>query len=256
MIHKRNTFQIKPEYISEFNYLFHKYIYPEFIKKGAKLIGRWTNEAQDEVVEIWEFNSKAHYESVNFEIDQNKEECEKLNSYVTESKEDFLTTTVPQGGSYHPPKHIMSVSGYITNEKGEVLLVRNFHRSNTLEIPGGQVEEGETLEQAIHREILEETGVEVKLIGITGIYQNMSRGVTCVVFRGEYYSGTIRTAEDETSEVFFAQLTEENLNDYITREHFRNRTLDAMHANYLPYEAFYLRPYELITRYESHVKND
>lgn len=37
-------------------------------------------------------------------------------------------------------------------------------------MPGGQVEEGETLIDAIHREILEETGASVELLGVTGIY--------------------------------------------------------------------------------------
>ncbi|RKL64660.1 DNA mismatch repair protein MutT [Salipaludibacillus neizhouensis] len=144
----------------------------------------------------------------------------------------------------------MAVSGYITNKDGEVLLVRNFHRSDTMEMPGGQVEEGETLENAIHREIMEETGVEVHLIGITGIYQNITNGIICVVFRGEYQSGDVRTAENETSEVVFTKLNKENANQLITRQHFRNRTLDAMEANYLPYEAFKVRPYELISRFE------
>ena len=37
-----------------------------------------------------------------------------------------------------------------------------------MELPGGQVEEGEALDQAVCREIKEETGLTVKPIGITG----------------------------------------------------------------------------------------
>lgn len=37
----------------------------------------------------------------------------------------------------------------------------------------------------------------------------------------------------------------------ITRPHFRSRLLDALEPNYLPYEAFRLRPYELLCRYEA-----
>ena len=51
------------------------------------------------------------------------------------------------------PKHIVAVAGYLTNEKDEVLLAKVHWRSDTWELPGGQVEEGEALDQAICREI-------------------------------------------------------------------------------------------------------
>ncbi|WP_246017657.1 NUDIX domain-containing protein [Mesobacillus subterraneus] len=106
------------------------------------------------------------------------------------------------------------------------------------------------MEEAIHREILEETRTKVRLIGITGIYQNMTNGVTCIVFRGEHLSGEPTTAENETSEVVFTKLTSENIDEFITRKQFKSRTLDAMAPNYLPYEAFKARPYELVSRFE------
>ncbi len=120
-----------------------------------------------------------------------------------------------------------------------------------MEIPGGQVEEGETLEEAIHREILEETGVTVSLRGITGIYQNVTSGVICVVFRGDYLSGTLQPDGQETAEVVFQELSKDNVDKWITREQLKNRTLDAFTENYLPYEANRVRPYELLTRFEA-----
>ncbi|MBE4909865.1 NUDIX domain-containing protein [Bacillus luteolus] len=255
MIYRRKTYKIKPEKLNDFNQFFHSYLYPNQIKHGAKLIGRWVNEDKDEILAIWEYKSIEHYEGIenlirNSELHQKaKEKRMEIGELYIENNQDFLTSTASPA-TYHPPKHIVSVSGYITNEEGKVLLVRNFHRSDTMEMPGGQVEEGETLEEAIHREILEETGVKVQLQGITGIYQNITNGVICVVFRGHYESGEIRTAEGETSEVFFTELTKERINELITRPHFRSRTLDAMEPNYLPYEAFKAIPYELIKRFE------
>ncbi|WP_245208742.1 NUDIX hydrolase [Gottfriedia endophytica] len=178
-----------------------------------------------------------------------KKKRAELGELFIESQQDFLLSTAEEG-SYYPPKHIVTVSGYITNDRGEVLLVRNVHRSDTLEMPGGQVEEGETLEEAIHREIFEETGIAVDLIGITGIYQNVSNLIISVVFRGIFKSGEIRPAEGETSEVLFTHINYENINQLITRPHFRSRVLDAVSPNYLPFEAFKVRPYELIRRYE------
>lgn len=49
-----------------------------------------------------------------------------------------------------------------------MLLTKVHWRADTWELPGGQVEEGEALDQAVCREIKEETGLTVKPIGITG----------------------------------------------------------------------------------------
>jgi 8-oxo-dGTP diphosphatase len=244
---KRYTYQAKPGRLDDINRFFHTHIYPIQIKNGAKLIGRWVNDTKDEILVIWEYSSKEQYKRIESLLKSVKPYDM---DFYTDADEDFMSTTAPYPTAYHPPKHLMSVSGYITNKDGEVLLVRNFHRSDTMEMPGGQVEEGETLEEAILREVFEETGIKVNLLGITGIYQNVTIGVTCVVFRGEYQSGEVRTAEGETSEVFFAKLTRENIEQFITRKQFRDRALDAMNANYIPYEAFKARPYELISRFD------
>ncbi len=40
----------------------------------------------------------------------------------------------------------VSVYAYVTNHQGQVLLVKTHYRSDTWELPGGQVEEGEALD--------------------------------------------------------------------------------------------------------------
>lgn len=65
-----------------------------------------------------------------------------------------------------------------------------------------------------------------------------------------YASGQLQTAEGETTEAAFAQITEENLEYYITRPHLRVRLLDARNSRCVPYEAFRVRPYDLIRRLE------
>lgn len=64
-----------------------------------------------------------------------------------------------------------------------MLLAKVHWRADTWELPGGQVEEGEALDQAVCREIKEETGLTVKPIGITGVYYNASMNILAVVLK-------------------------------------------------------------------------
>ncbi|UOY92362.1 NUDIX domain-containing protein [Ectobacillus sp. JY-23] len=249
MLYRRKTYNIQPEKLNDFNDFFHTYLYPNQIKHGAKLIGRWVNEAQDEIVAMWAYRDKQQYEEIERNVKSSdlhkmaQEKRKELGALYIESRQEFFTAT-----TYCPPQHIVAVSAYITNEAGEVLLVRNLHRADTMEMPGGQVEEGETLESAIRREVLEETGVQVRLHGITGIYQNLSSGVVCVVFRGAYEAGEARPAAGETSEALFVK--PEEAEKLITREQFLVRLRDARAGHFIPHEAFRVRPYELVSQFE------
>jgi 8-oxo-dGTP diphosphatase len=256
MIFRRKTYKIKPERLEDFNEFFHTYLYPNQIQHGAKLVGRYVNESKTEIMALWEYESMEQYESIEAKIRDSelhlraKASRQELGILYLESHQEFFSPT-----TWQPPKHIVAASGYITNQEGKLLLVRNLHRSDTMEMPGGQVEEGETLEEAVHREIFEETGVKVRLTGITGLYQNVSSGVICVVFRGEYVSGELRPAVGETSEAAFVKVTRDNLDQYITRQRFRDRVLDSMEPTFIPYHAYQLRPFEILSQFKVKKEN-
>ena len=57
------------------------------------------------------------------------------------------------------PTHIIATAGVVLNDHHEVLLVKNNRRG--WEIPGGIVEIGENVIDALKREVFEETGVEI-----------------------------------------------------------------------------------------------
>lgn len=59
------------------------------------------------------------------------------------------------------PAHIVAAAGIVLNENGEVLLVNTYQDSWVL--PGGEVEVGENLVDAVKREIFEESGIEVEV---------------------------------------------------------------------------------------------
>ncbi|MBK1826119.1 HAD hydrolase-like protein [Haloferula rosea] len=56
---------------------------------------------------------------------------------------------------------IATVGALIENEEGEVLMVRTHKWGHRWGIPGGKIERGEPSEEALRREIREETGLEV-----------------------------------------------------------------------------------------------
>ena len=59
----------------------------------------------------------------------------------------------------------------VRNGAGELLLVRRIDDGNW-ELPGGRIEVGETVAEALVREVAEESGVTVVLTGLSGVYSD------------------------------------------------------------------------------------
>ena len=73
----------------------------------------------------------------------------------------------------HLPRLGVSVSAW---RDGKVLLVERAKEPRGIwAFPGGHVEPGESLEAAAARELLEETGLTVRLTGLLGLYEVIRR---------------------------------------------------------------------------------
>ena len=59
----------------------------------------------------------------------------------------------------------------VRNVAGEVLLVRRID-DGYWELPGGRLEVGESAAQAVIREVAEESGVAIALVGLSGVYSD------------------------------------------------------------------------------------
>ena len=94
--------------------------------------------------------------------------------------------------------HFVSVAGLVCNDKDEILLLKSPNRG--WEYPGGMVEPGETLQDALIREIKEETGIDVEITGFIGVCKNIQKDIVNIDFSCKYIGGDLVTS-DESLEV-------------------------------------------------------
>lgn len=110
------------------------------------------------------------------------------------------------------PTHIVAAAGVVTNDKGEILMVKTYNANWVF--PGGQVEVGENLIDAVKREIWEESGIEVEVGEVFCISSNTAKnpghsGVkeipTKVMFDFicREVGGSIRTSEENSDTGWF-----------------------------------------------------
>lgn len=86
-----------------------------------------------------------------------------------------------------PPKHIVAAGGLVRHPDGRVLLILG--SKHGWEFPGGQVEEGESLTDALIREIQEETGVTASVRSLVGVYTNVESHIVMFGFLCDWVSG-------------------------------------------------------------------
>jgi ADP-ribose pyrophosphatase YjhB (NUDIX family) len=102
-------------------------------------------------------------------------------------------------------------SAVISDDQGRILLQRRADSGNW-SLPGGVMEIGETLGAAVVREVREETGLEVKLTGIVGVYTDPGHIIAyadgevrqefVIVFAGRVIGGHLAVSDESTDVAF------------------------------------------------------
>lgn len=147
--------------------------------------------------------------------------------------------------------HFVSVAGLVTNDNGEILLINSPRRG--WEYPGGMVEPGETFQDALIREIKEEAGVDVEIIGFIGLCKNVEKDVVNIDFSCRYISGELTTS-DESSEVKWVK--KENALDMVTFPLTRKRLENMLSGNdTVNCFCFKREPFEIVTEENYNVGN-
>jgi 8-oxo-dGTP diphosphatase len=96
--------------------------------------------------------------------------------------------------------HSVSVAAVVRDDAGRVLVVRR-RDNGRWEPPGGVLELGEAILDGLCREVLEETGVVIEPVRLSGVYKNLVRDIVALVFLARQVGGSVtETAESSRVE--------------------------------------------------------
>ena len=129
-----------------------------------------------------------------------------------------------------PPNSLVpAASAVVANERGEILMQRR--RDNDLwALPGGTMDLGESIGETAVREVREETGLNIEIDGIVGIYSDPRHLIEYsdgevrqqfnICFRGRLIDGTLQRSDESTDVRWVAPAELETICRSITRHAF------------------------------------
>jgi len=107
-----------------------------------------------------------------------------------------------------PNSMVVAASAVVTDDNGRILLLRRTDSGNWA-LPGGAIELGESLPACAIREVKEETGLEITITGLIGIYTDPKHVIAYsdgevrqqfnVCFAGKIISGALESSAESTA---------------------------------------------------------
>ncbi|RAO23954.1 8-oxo-dGTP diphosphatase [Micromonospora noduli] len=140
-----------------------------------------------------------------------------------------------------PSSIVVAVTVFVQDEQGRVLLIQRTD-NGLWALPGGAQDFGEYIAETAVRETREETGVEIEVTGVVGIYTNPNHVVEysdgevrqqfSICFQGRYVSGE-PTTSDESSAVRW--VTQDELDEIPINPSMRLRINHGLERRSHPY---------------------
>ncbi|SDY09232.1 ADP-ribose pyrophosphatase YjhB, NUDIX family [Micromonospora pattaloongensis] len=99
------------------------------------------------------------------------------------------------------PSYSVSVAAVVVDDvegEGRVLVIQR-RDTGAWQPPGGVLGADEFVADGVRREVREETGVEIEVERLTGVYQNVTLGVLALVFRARLVGGAPTPTEEATA---------------------------------------------------------
>lgn len=97
--------------------------------------------------------------------------------------------------SKHPPTHRVGAFAIIRDDGGRVLISRRVD-SGWYNLPGGGVEPHESAPEGLTREVREETGLEVEVGRLVGLYSKPQKHEIVLTFEASVVGGTLQSSEE------------------------------------------------------------
>ncbi|MBF6236648.1 NUDIX domain-containing protein [Nocardia otitidiscaviarum] len=135
----------------------------------------------------------------------------------------------------------VAVSALVRDESGRILMI---HRTDNdmYSIPGGGLEAGETVSEAVVREVKEETGIDVDIVKMIGVFSNPDHVIAyddgevrqefSICFIAKPTGGELRTSS-ESKDVKWVAV--ENLSDLDIHPSIRLRISQGLEDRNGPY---------------------
>jgi len=129
---------------------------------------------------------------------------------------------------------VPSASVFIRNAQGEILLQQRVDNSEWV-LPGGAMDPGESITQAAVRELYEETGLNIEVTRLVGVYSDPTNifsydngdqvHAIVLLFEGKIISGILKPDGEETAQIDYFPI--DHLPDNLSEQQ-RIRISDAL----------------------------
>lgn len=121
------------------------------------------------------------------------------------------------------PQVISSVKALLRHEGKFLMLKEVLHKGDIWDLPGGKIEYGEAPEEALHREVKEELGLEIEIERSVGVWyffsQNSRHQVICHTFLGDVKGELqIDTSHNPAEDEHFSELKWLSLDEMLTSQ--------------------------------------
>ncbi|AKB23913.1 GDP-mannose mannosyl hydrolase [Methanosarcina sp. MTP4] len=135
--------------------------------------------------------------------------------------------------------YVISVYALIRNEKGEYLLLKRSENSRTnpgkWDLPGGKVDRGETLKEAVAREVQEETGISINPGGIAGevTFELPAKKVIAIVYDGGFNMADVQLSYEHMEYTWtpLEKIVEMEALPHYFRNFFKEHAIESLEAS-------------------------
>lgn len=188
-----------PDSLSNFNVDFCLYI-GTYKNKRAFVCNVKTNESFFPLQEVYEFNPDLYHIAGKAVLVRDwyisHQFCGRC-GVKTQLDEKDMMLKCPSCGQVHYPRIAPAI--IVAIRKGDELLMakHSYHKTHRYALVAGFVEPGESIEDAVHREVLEEIGIKIKNLKYQRSQSWPFPNSLMLAFTAEYESGEIKVDGDE-----------------------------------------------------------